>query len=108
MKVIQEKEKHLVKVDSPTLPRIYDLPKIEKLKLTITPTVNNISSLTYKLAKRLSLKYNSFRNLKVISSSIKNSQDLVDKIKYMNSKDRLISSDTALFPSIPVDKLMFF
>jgi hypothetical protein len=62
------------------------------------PIINNINSPTYKLARWLLLKYNSLKKFK--SSSIKNSIDLVDKIKNMdlNIEDRLVSFDVeALF-----------
>ena len=57
-----------------------------------------------KLARWLSIKYNSLQKFE--SASIKN---LIDKIKNvdLNSEDRLVSFDVeALFPSIPVEKLM--
>jgi hypothetical protein len=52
------------------------------------PIINNINSPTYKLARRLSLKYNSLKKFENIS--IKNSTDLIEKIKNMdlNSEDR--------------------
>ena len=107
VKIIPKNEKFLVKVDNPTLPRIYGLPKIHKPKLSMRPIINNINSPTYKLARWLSIKYNSLQKFE--SASIKNSIDLIDKIKNidLNSEDRLVSFDVeALFPSIPVEKLM--
>ena len=82
MKIIPENEKYLVKGDNPILRGIYGLPKIHMPKLTMRPIINNINSPIYKLARRFSQKYNSFHKFE--SSSIKNSQDLVDKIKNMN------------------------
>ena len=58
------------------------------------PNINNINSPAYKLARWLSLKYNSLQKFE--SSSIKNS---IDKIKNMdlNSEDRLASFDVEAF-----------
>jgi hypothetical protein len=49
--------------------------------LTMRPIINNPDSATYKVARWLSQKYKSFQKFE--SSSIKYTQDLVDKIKNM-------------------------
>ena len=102
VKVIPDKDRYLVKVDNPNLPRIQDLPKIYKPKLTMRQIINNINSPTYKLKRWFPQKYNSFQKFDSDSSSIKNSQGLIDKVKNMNinSEDRLTSFDVEAFSPV--------
>ena len=95
---------YLSKIGNQTLPRIYDLPKIEKPELTMRPMI----------FPNLQMQDGSHK-IQLISEigilSIKNSQDLVDIINNMNlnSEDRLVSFNVkALFPRIPVNKLMTY
>ena len=106
VRVIPEKEKYLVKPENPTLPRMYGLPKVHKNDNSMRPIINNIGSPTYKLAKWLVDKFNSFPKFK--SSSIKNSFEVIEKLKdvKINKEDILVSFDVkALFPSIPIKEI---
>ena len=106
IKIINKRELYKIKVDNPTLPRIYGLPKIHKTGKAMRPITSSINAPTYNLAKWLVQKFNSFPKFE--SANLKNSLDLVDKIKDINidKNDRLVSFDvTSLFPSIPIEKL---
>jgi len=57
VKVVPDKDKYLVKVDNPILPRIYGP------KLTMSSIIKNNNSSAYKLARWLSQKYKSFQKV---------------------------------------------
>ena len=104
--VIPNKEKFKVKSDNPTIPRIYGLPKTHKPGTSMRPIISNIDSPTYKLAKWLNEKFNSFKKFR--SLSIKNSFDLTKKLEEieLNNDDVLVSFDViGLFPSVPTDRI---
>ena len=91
--------------NSNPLTRFYGLPKIHKANCPMCPIVSACGTSTYNLAKYLT------KILKVYvehtSSFVKDSKDLMDKLKSIKPQDNeeLVSFDvTALFTSIPVNQ----
>lgn len=89
---------------NPLAPKLYSLLKIHKIGNPIRPVVSFFSAPSYKLSKLLIdiIKTNTNFSARY---SIKNSYDLVDKIKNVTlpSNAKFVSFDVSnLFPSIPV------
>ncbi|KAG8236082.1 hypothetical protein J437_LFUL015426 [Ladona fulva] len=87
-------------------PRLYDLPKIHKKDHPIRPVVSGIGALTHKLASKLTLLISSLLKVKP-THTIKNSMDLVQKIKNFKvpHSTKLVSFDVIdLFTSIPPEE----
>ena len=71
------------------------------------PIINNIGSVTYKLAKWLVTQFQPFDNFE--THNIRNSLDLVEKIRdiQLSDKDKLVSFDVVnLFPSVPKQQIL--
>lgn len=93
------------KVSNCTCPRIYSLPNVHKLSNKMRSITNFINSLTYKLGKWVT---NRFQQLsKFENNSIKISFELIEKLKMKREMKQeknyiLILYDVAtLFPSVP-------
>ena len=106
-KVLNDREKTTLKPDNPIAPRIYGLPKIHRPGNKMRPIVDNINAPTYKLAKWLTSKFQTFPKFE--TKSIKNSLELVNHIKNLelDENDRLVSFDvSSMFPCIPIEKTL--
>ena len=92
---------------NPKLPTLKGLPKIHKEGKKMRPIINNIGSVTYKLAKWLVTQFQSFDKFE--THNIRNSLDLVEKIRdvQLSDKDKLVSFDVVnLFPSVPKQQIL--
>ena len=94
-----------VKPQSENIPRMYSLPKVHKNPMDppYRPIVDYTGSCTYKIAKALSALINP--TIGKTNHHLKNSKDLIDKIKdrVLLEEEIWISHDIlALFPSVPV------
>ena len=95
---------HRLYPTSENVPKFYGLPKIHKTGTPLRPIVSGIGSITYKTSKHLAVILNSVKGKN--GYSVKNSEDLVNKIKSLEVPPpfKLVSYDvSALFTSIPVD-----
>lgn len=99
-----EKDSYKLTLMNPQAPKLYSLVKLHKTGNPIRPVVSFFSAPSYKLSKKLIdiiLNHTNFS----ASFSIKNSYELVNKIKNINlpQNSKFISFDvTNLFPSIPI------
>lgn len=102
-----EQRKRL-KVTNPVAPKLRGLPKIHKDGAPMRPLVNAVDSPTYLVAKSINKMLNDnihFDNTR----SLKNSTDLIDKIKdvVIPSSAKLVSFDVKdLYTSIPVNEAL--
>ena len=84
--------------------RFYGLPKIHKANCPMQPIVSACERSTYNLAKYLT------KILKVYightSSFVKDSKDLMDKLKLQDNEELFSFDISALFTSIPVDQAL--
>ncbi|XP_044742292.1 NADH-quinone oxidoreductase subunit F-like [Chrysoperla carnea] len=103
-KLINNQLKFQLQCSNPVTPRLYCLPKIHKQDGSMRPIVSGINSPTYKIAKWLVNKFQTLNN-ESDSSSVKNSIDLINKIKdtELAPSAVLMSFDVkALYPSVPI------
>ncbi|XP_044741106.1 uncharacterized protein LOC123302299 [Chrysoperla carnea] len=103
-KLINNQLKFQLQCSNPVTPRLYCLPKIHKQDGSMRHIVSGINSPTYKIAKWLVNKFQTLNN-ESDSSSVKNSIDLINKIKdtELAPSAVLMSFDVkALFPSVPI------
>lgn len=94
------------KVTNPSAPIFRALPKIHKDGIPIRPLVNFIPAPSYNIAKRIEQVIRQETTLKN-SHSLKNSLDLIDKIKTTELKNgyTLASFDVVnLYTNVPVDE----
>ena len=87
-----------------SLPRVYGLPKIHKPGCPLRVIVSSIGSLLYPLATYLHNIL--FKTIPKANSYIKNSFELVDKLKRLHITDeyKLISLDVkSLFMNVPME-----
>ena len=85
------------------MPRFYGLPKIHKVNVPLRPIVSFVNSPTYNISKFLSIV---IKPLMTNRFSVKNSIDLIDRIKdvVIEKDDILVSFDVvSLFTSVPFD-----
>lgn len=95
--------KQKLKVMNPLAPKLYSLIKLHKPDNPIRPVVSFVSAPTTKISNRLITLITTHCNFQP-KYSIKNSHDLINKIKdsKLPNNSKLISFDvTNLFPSIP-------
>lgn len=103
-KIISISERHKLKTNIATSPKLYGLPKIHKVDFPLRPICSFINSPSYELCRYLTniLK-------RITEHSIYNVKDSVQfKEKLSNhciqTNEKLISLDVvSLFPSVPVD-----
>lgn len=91
-------------VSNPKMPVMYGLPKTHKSGDKMRPIVSNIKTPTSKISKYVVRKFNDLNYSKGLT--VKNSIDLVEKIKDIELKDDevLVSFDVVgLFPNVPLD-----
>lgn len=94
-------------VSNPEVPKLFCLPKIHKSREKMRPIISNVNAPTEKISKWLVSEFNKLKPLD--SCSIKNSTELVEKLKDVEIADdeAMVSFDvTALFPSIPLKEAM--
>jgi hypothetical protein len=88
----------------PSHPYFYGLPKIHKENIPLRPIISNVNSPTYQLSKWL-VKILAPLLGKIYPSSIKNSEDFVNRISNLNlSNKRMMSFDViALYTNVPTN-----
>ena len=107
-KILRKSEKgkklfHLIE-ENPRPPRMRGLPKVHKRGIPMRPITSGIGSAPHRLCKVLAKPLS--RKLGTISGThLKNSGDLINRIKDVDFKDKvLISFDVkALFTNVPVE-----
>ena len=106
--LLNESTRRYLKPINARAPELTGLPKIHKEDMPIRPVVNYMTAPGYRTAKRLVKIIK--ENIDIVNNySIKNSYDLVEKIKTIKSAPhyRLASFDvTNLYTNVPVDETM--
>ena len=98
----------LVFTINPTLPYMYGLVKTHKPEKPLRPIISFVASVTYKLSKWLTAKLSPLVGT-ISNSFIKNSSDLVNKLRTHHGNYKLISFDVnSLFTKVPVPDLLDF
>ena len=98
-----------VQTVNPALPYLYGLVKTHKPEKPLRPIISSVTSVTYKLSKWLAKLLSPIVGT-VSTSHIKNSCDLVEKLKSIRQSNfKLISFDVnSLFTKVPVHDLLEF
>ena len=95
-------------VINPSLSYMYGLVKTHKANNPLRPIISSVGSISYKLSKWLANKLSPLVGT-ISNSHIKNSSDLVDKLKSHHGNYKLISFDVnSLFTKVPVHDLLEF
>ena len=91
----------------PTLPKLYGLPKTHKPGTPIRPIISGIGSATHRIARAVAKILTPFLG-KINNSHLKNSANLIDRIKNINMKNKMMASldITSLYTNIPVKKCL--
>lgn len=93
---------------NPTLPYMYGLVKTHKQEMPLRPIISSVGSVSYKLSKWLSHLLSPLVGT-ISDSNIKNSVELIDKIKDCSGDFILISFDVnSLFTKVPVKDVLNF
>ena len=94
---------HLLE-EAPPPPNMYGLPKTHKQGIPMRPITSGIGSAPHRLAKCLAKPLSDTLG-SISDAHIKNSSDLINKIKRINMKDkRLVSFDVrSLFTNVPTE-----
>jgi len=89
----------------PTIPTIYGLPKTHKPGFPLRPIISGIGTAPHNIAKSLAKLLTPLLGT-ISNSHIKNSNDLINKIKNINMQNKLLSSldIKSLYTNIPVNK----
>lgn len=93
---------------NPRAPMLYGLPKIHKINVPIRPVVSYIGAPAYGLSKHLNYLLKSRSNFHP-KFSLKNSLDLIDKVKEVNlpHNAKLMSLDVeSLFTNVPFEECL--
>ena len=90
--------------EDPRPPRMRGLPKLHKPGIPMRPITSGIGSAPHRLAKRLA-KPLSHRLGSISGTHLRNSGDLINKIKHIDFTDKIIVSFDvkSLFTNVPVD-----
>ena len=93
--------------EAPRPPRMYGLPKVHKRDIPMRPITSGIGSAPHKLAKCLAKPLSDTLG-SISGAHLRNSSDLIDRLKNLNFKGKkLVSFDVkALFTNVPVDGAM--
>lgn len=105
--LFSKKEKLSLKNSNPTVPILYGLIKTHKIDMPVRPVCSSFNSPSQYLGKKLCSLLPQLLDI-TYKYTIKNSLDLIDKIKDINIPHgaKLVSFDVvSLFTSIPIDKL---
>ena len=107
-KVLRKTEKgkklmHLLE-ENPKIPKMKGLPKIHKPGVPLRPITSGIGSAPHRLAKHLARPLSAALG-KISGAHLKNSTDLIQRLKEVDFKDkRLVSFDVkSLFTNVPID-----
>ena len=91
----------------PKLPKMYGLPKIHKPNTPVRPIISGIGSAPHKIARKLAKTLSPLLG-KISTSHLKNSGDLINRIRDLNMENKLMASldVTSLYTNIPVKKCL--
>ena len=86
---------------------MYGLPKLHKSNVPLRPIISGIDSAPHKIAKTLAKTLTPLLGT-ISSSHLKNSGDLINKIKDINVENKQLASldVVSLYTNIPVDKCL--
>ena len=111
MKSLLEDKQELVKklsCTNPSLPYMYGTIKTHKKGNPVRPIISSVSSASYLLSKWLTSILSVIVGT-ISNSHVKNTMDLVSKLKSHNSNCLLVSFDVeSLFTKVPVHDLLEF
>ena len=102
---ISDSVDHKIYPTSEYVPKFYGLPKIHKKDSPLKPIVSGIGSISYKVAKYLTVILSPMMGKN--GFTLKNSEDFVNKVKDLEVPPprKMVSYDvSAIFTSIPVDE----
>ncbi|CAF2138891.1 unnamed protein product, partial [Rotaria magnacalcarata] len=93
----------------PSLPYMYGLPKIHKQNVPCRPIISTVGSVTYRLSSWLACHLSTYVGT-ISQAHVKNSEDLINKIKNFNlTESKLVSFDVvSLFTNVPVENTIEF
>jgi hypothetical protein len=103
--LLERREALFLTVDNPIIPAFSCMPKTHKPGNKVRPVISSVNTPTSKICNFLVKKFREFK--RPISRSVKNSLELIEKLKQeeIGEDEMMISFDIeALFPSIPMEE----
>ena len=90
--------------EAPRPPRMKGLPKIHKPAIPMRPITSGIGSAPHRLAKHLARPLSSLLG-KISKAHLRNSNDLIEQLKEINFKDKIMASFDvkSLFTNVPTE-----
>ena len=102
--IIDESRKRLIKVNNPTTPKLYGLPKLRKNGIPMRPIISFVSAPSYHLCKHLNKWFHSYTSF-LPKYAVSNSCDPVGKITNLPIPPNsiLVSFDVvSLYTNVPI------